>query len=113
MYEMKGALSGRAAPDRPVARPSRRRTPPRQCQAPARNTGFPAFPAPPGSPPDGARFQRWMSFYCLWQSCARACRDSFSVCLMSTRCPQDNAGYPHVMAVIHRLMHNLSTGDLA
>ena len=45
MYEMKGALSGHAAPGRPVARPSRRRAPHRRGQAPAVNTGFPAFPA--------------------------------------------------------------------
>jgi len=50
MYEMKGALSGHATPDRPVARPPRRRAPPRQGQAPAGNTGFPAFPAPGVAP---------------------------------------------------------------
>ena len=50
MYEMKGALSGHAAPDRPVARPPWRCAPPRQGQAPPGNTGFPAFPAPRGCP---------------------------------------------------------------
>jgi hypothetical protein len=33
-------------PVRPVARTPRRHAPPRRCQAPAVNTGFPAFPAP-------------------------------------------------------------------
>ena len=28
---------------------------------------------------------------------------------MSTRCPQNAAGYPHVTSVIHRPMHNTST----
>src|SRR6266568_216284 len=51
MYEMKGALSGRAAPDRPVARPSLRRTPPRQCQAPRKKYRFPCLSCAPGVAP--------------------------------------------------------------
>jgi hypothetical protein len=39
-------------PDSPAPHAARR------CQAPAVNTGFPAFPAPRGEPPDGARFLR-------------------------------------------------------
>ena len=39
-----------AGPGRPVARPPRRHAPPRRCQTPAANTGFPAFPASRGSP---------------------------------------------------------------
>ena len=43
-------VSRLAGPGRPVARPPRRHAPPRQCQTPAANTGFPAFPASRGSP---------------------------------------------------------------
>jgi hypothetical protein len=43
-------VSRLAGPGRPVARPPRRHAPPRQCQTPAKNTGFPAFPASRGSP---------------------------------------------------------------
>jgi hypothetical protein len=57
MYEMKGALSGRAAPDPPVARLPRtaRRPPVPSAQA---NHRFPGCSPVPELPPDGARFQR-------------------------------------------------------
>ena len=41
---------------------------------------------------------------------ARAHRNSFLSFFLSTPCPQNPAGYPHVTAVIHRLMHSYSTG---
>src|ERR1700689_5020406 len=40
---------------------------------------------------------------------ARVCGHSFQVSSLSTRCPQNEAAYPHLMPVIHRLMHKKST----
>ena len=57
MYEMKGALPGRAAPIRqlpgfpgPTGRPS--------VPSAHVNPRFPGYSRVPGLPPDGARFQR-------------------------------------------------------
>jgi len=61
-YEMEGTSPG-PEPAWPVARSSgaadRRRG-----RTPAQAAGFPAPPASPESPPDGARFQRWKHSYC-------------------------------------------------
>jgi len=72
-------------PDRPVARPrcsgssgcpdSPAPRAARRCQAPAVNTGFPAFPAARGEPRDGARFLRWRYFYALRPRHARVRRN--------------------------------------
>jgi hypothetical protein len=43
---------------------------------------------------------------------ARVCGHSFQVSSLSTRCPQNKAAYPHLSAVIHRLLHKKSTGDV-
>ena len=43
---------------------------------------------------------------------ARVCGHSFQVSSLSTRCPQNEAAYPHLSAVIHRFLHKKSTGDV-
>jgi hypothetical protein len=50
MYEMKGVLSGHAAPDRPVARPPRHRAPPAGARYPQEILVSQPFPRPRGCP---------------------------------------------------------------
>jgi len=50
MYEMKGALSGRAAPDQPVARLPRHRAPPAGAKHPREPPASRLFPCPEVAP---------------------------------------------------------------
>jgi hypothetical protein len=83
----------------------------RQCQAPARITSFPVLPASRGCP----RMVPVSNGECistrLPERRARGYGNSFGVFSRSTRCPQNADSYPHVAAVVHRLMHSSSTGS--
>jgi len=65
MYEMEGALFGRAAPrrpafrHRPVARSRQLRASCCPCRPPAPGSGFPAPVTSSEFPPSGARFRQW------------------------------------------------------
>jgi len=68
---------------------------------------FPGSSHVPGLPPSGARFRRWKHFYALAQPRRKGSKpiiESFF------RCPQSGGGYPQSNAVIHRIIHRLSTG---
>ena len=111
MYEMEGASSGLAAPGRPVTRPTRRRAPPA-----ARRYGYPhevpvsrLLPRP-GVAPGWFPFPTVKYFYCFLRRSRKGVRQFISSFFLSTRCPQNDDGCPHMTVVIHRHMHSSSTG---
>ena len=109
MYEMEGASSGHARQGSPVTRLTRRRAPPA-------GTGYPhKVPVPwllttsrvaPGWFP----FPTVKYFYCFLRRSRKGVRQFISSFFLSTRCPQNDDGYPTIKAVIHCLMHSSSTG---
>ena len=111
MYEMEGALPGcvtlgRQLPGKPgVARrppvPSTRV----KCQVSR------LFPRP-GVAPGWFPFPTVKVFLLLSRRSRKSLRQFILSFSLSTRYPQNAGGYPHVTAVIHRLMHNSSTGYL-
>jgi hypothetical protein len=96
-----------AAPGLPVSRPTRRRLPPRQCQAPALGSGFPVPPTFPEFPPRWCPFPAVNAFLPL---CPASRKTPSRELPAFFDYPQDGASYPHLNAVIHRSVHKLSTG---
>ena len=108
-YEMEGASSGVATLDRLVARPTQRRVPPA-------GTGYPRevpvsrlLPRP-GVAPGWFPFPTVKYFYCFLRRSRKGVRQFISSFFLSTRCPQNDDGCPHMTVVIHRHMHSSSTG---
>ncbi len=94
----------------PVAWPSRRGRAARQSQEPALGSGCPA-------PPTSRSYLRAVPVSngesistSSARDSARPARHLFAAFLLSTRCPQNMAGYPHSTVVFHRLLHRSSTG---
>jgi hypothetical protein len=108
MYEMKGALSGRALPARPVARLPRRRAPPAGAKHPPEPPVSRLFPCPEVAP-GWCPFPTVKLFLLPSRQPRKSLREFILGFSVSTRCPQNAADYPHVTAVIHRPMHNTST----
>ena len=103
MYEMEGALlwprrSGSASHPASLALRAAR-----QRQAPRAINRFPGpFPRP-RSCPQMVPVSGGESISTPSASCrARVCGHSFQVSSLSTRCPQNEAAYPHLTPVIHR-----------
>jgi hypothetical protein len=126
-----GQSPGLTVPDRLVSQPHR----PRSTGRPASLFRFVRLPGLPGATrrppvPDTRCKFRFPGLYIApgetpWMvpvSCgeniftpfARVAQEAtaihFRFFFLSTSCPQNSAGYPHVTVVIHRLMHNYSTG---
>ena len=105
-------VSRLAGPGRPVARPPRRHAPPAGAKHPRQIPVSRPFPRPgvaPGMVPVSCGESISTP---LAARRARAGGNSFWVFFASTCCPQNSATYPHIAAVIHRLLHSSSTGYL-
>jgi hypothetical protein len=93
----------------PVAWPSRRGRAARQSQEPALGSGCPAPPTsrshPRAVPVSNGES---ISTSSAWDS-ARPAPHLFLAFLLSTRCPQNMASYPHSIRVFHCLLHRSST----
>jgi hypothetical protein len=111
MYEMEGALrlARHTRSASLLAFPALRAA--RQCQAPARITSFPVLPASRGCPRMVPVSNGESISTRLPERRARVYGNSCGVFSRSTRCPQNADSYPHVAAVVHRLMHSSSTGS--
>ena len=110
MYEMQGTSPGLATSGQPVAWPSRRGHAARQSQEPALGSGRPAPPTSRSHPRAVPVSNGESISTSSAQGSARPARHLFAAFLLSTRCPQDIAGYPHSAAVFHRILHKSSTG---
>jgi len=112
MYEMEGPCP--ASPHRLASylallaqRASRRG------QVPVRGTGLPAPPTFPGSPPGDARFRTVRTFLLPERAPRKSPQPShFRFSRYPQRNPRKTGSYPHLTAVIHGLVHSLSTGSL-
>ena len=109
MYEMEGALPGLATLGRPVAQPARRHAPPAGTRYPCEGPVSRLLPRP-GVAPGWFPFPTVKVFLLLSLQSRKSLRQFILSFSMSTRCPQCAGGYPHMIAVIHRLMHSSSTG---
>ena len=112
MYEMEGPCP--ASPHRLascLALLAQRAT--RRGQVPVRGTGLPAPPTFPGSPPGDARFRTVRTFLLPERAPRKSPRPShFRFSRYPQRNPRKTGSYPHLTAVIHGLVHSLSTGSL-
>ena len=85
----------------------------RRGQAPVRGTGLPAPPTFPGSPPGDARFRTVRTFLLPERAPRKSPQPShFRFSRYPRRNPRKTGSYPHLTAVIHGLVHSLSTGSL-
>ena len=110
MYEMQGTSPGLAASGQPVAWPSRRGHAARQSQEPALGSGCPAPPTSRSCPRAVPVSNGESISTASARDGARPAPHLFLAFLLSTRCPQNMAGYPHSTEVFHRLLHRSSTG---
>ena len=110
MYEMEGASSDRAAPDKPVTWPF----PALQGRPPVpRTRARGRFPDPshvPELPPGWYPFPTVKYFYSLAEHSARDYGKEIINFLQSTYFPQNTGSYSQPTEVIHCLVHNPSTG---
>ena len=109
MYEMEGARPGLATLDRPVARLTWRHAPPAGTEHPCKVPVSRLFPRPEAAP-GWFPFPTVKVFLLLSPPSRKSLREFILNLSLSTRYPQNADGYPHVTAVIHRLMHSSSTG---
>jgi hypothetical protein len=93
----------------PVAWPSRRGRAARQSQEPALGSGCPAPPTSRSHPRAVPVSNGESISTSSAQDSARPAPHLFWPFLLSTRCPQNMAGYPHSTGVFHRLLHRSST----
>ena len=106
----RGPCPGLAASGQPVARPSRRERAARQSREPGLGSGCPAPPTP-RSCPRAVPVSSGESISTAWaRDRARPAAHVFQAFLVSTNCPQNMSGYPHSVAVFHRILHRSSTG---
>ena len=89
-----------------VAQHFQQRLPPRQGQATARFTGFPALPASPGVSPGRCPCPTVKAFLRLTPVAAQGVKGNNSGFFC---CPQYRGGYPQLDAVIHCSIHTIST----
>lgn len=114
MYEMKGALSGRAAPDRPVARLSRRSAPPDGAKHPPEPPVSRLFPCPEVAL-GWCPFPTVKAFLLPLRGARKSLREFifwfFSVHTLPTECRRLSArrnGYPPAFThPVHKLIHRL------
>jgi len=105
MYEMKGALSGRAAPDPPVAWLPRHRAPPAGAKHPPEPPVSRLFPCP-GVTPGWCPFPTVKLFLLPSRWPRKSLRESILSFSLSTHCPQNADGYPPAYAqAIHKFIH--------
>ena len=109
MYEMEGALPGSVTLGSPVARQTRRHAPPASTRYP-REVPVSRYLPRPGVAPGWFPFPTVRVFLLLSPPSCKGLREFILSFSLSTRYPQKANGYPHVTAVIHRLMHSSSTG---
>src|SRR6516225_4628128 len=109
MYEMEGASSGCTTPGPPVSRLTRRCAPPAGTRIPREMPVSQLLPCP-GVAPGWFPFPTVRVFLLLSRRPRKSLREFILSFFLSTSYPQDDGSYPHAAAVIHRLMHNSSTG---
>lgn len=110
MYEMQGTLPGLAAFGQPVAWLSQCRAPPARVRNPREAQVSLLLPRP-GVTSGQCPFLTVNVFLLPRRGTAQPlCRIIFWLFSLSTRCPQNMAGYPHSTSVFHRLIHSPSTG---
>jgi hypothetical protein len=109
MYEMEGARPGLATLDRPVTRLTWRHAPPAGTEYPHEVPVSRPLPRPEAAP-GWFPFPTVRYFYCFSLRSRKSLPQFILSFSLSTRSPQNAGGYPHMTAVIHRLMHSSSTG---
>ncbi len=93
----------------PVTRQTRRHAPPAGTGDP-REIPVSRLPTRPGVAPGWFPFPTVKVFLLLSRRTRKSLEEFISSFSLSTRFPQNTRSYPHVTAVIHRLMHRSSTG---
>src|SRR5437763_1563294 len=106
----RGPRLGLAASGQPVAWPSRRGHAARQSQEPALGSGCPAPPTSRSRPRAVPVSNGESISTASARDGARGAPHFFPAFFLSTRCPQNMAGYPQLIVVFHRLLHRSSTG---
>jgi hypothetical protein len=110
MYEMQGTSPWPAASGQPVAWPSRRGHAARQSQEPALGSGCPAPPTSRSRPRAVPVSNGESISTASARDGARPAPHLSPAFFLSTRCPQNMAGYPQLIVVFHRPLHRSSTG---